>query len=271
MRIHYEADLGDGDPGHPMSLRAKVRQRLDAFWRDVAVGHERRDARACARILVNSLFSRESFARAYGLDSHVCYLGINTDLFQPTHATREPFVMGLSTISLHKDLQIAVRALATIPAPNRPALKWAGHIGDRRYQQETETLARELGVDLELLPSIDDASLIDHLNRATAMLFTSKLEPFGFAPLEANACGTPVVAIGEGGVRETVTDGVNGLVIANRDPIALGSAIQKLIEQPDLAERLGQNGLELVRSQWTWNKAVNDLENHLRDVVKQAR
>jgi len=73
---------------------------------------------------------------------------------------------------------------------------------------------------------VSDEELVEVLNRATALVYTSRLEPFGFAPLEANACATPVVAVAEGGVRETMRNGVNGILV-DREPEPIAHALQK--------------------------------------------
>jgi len=58
------------------------------------------------------------------------------------------------------------------------------------------------------------------------MVYSARLEPFGLAPLEANACATPVVAVAEGGVRESIRNGVNGVLISERRPHTAWHATQ---------------------------------------------
>jgi len=70
---------------------------------------------------------------------------------------------------------------------------------------------------------LSDLELIERYRRAALCLLTSRLEPLGLTAMEAAACGTPVVAVCEGGYRETVVDGTTGL-LADRDPEALGAA-----------------------------------------------
>lgn len=216
---------------------------------------------------MNSFFSRESVLRAYGLDSKVCYLGIDTNLFQPQEVTRENFIVGLGGIYYSKGIDRAISALGTIPKNSRPDLVWIGNLHEKPYQREMEALAASLGVNLHLKIRVTDGELVDYLNRATAMIYTSRLEPFGFAPLEANACGTPVVAIAEGGVRETVKEEINGFLINDDDPIALGQAILKLIDNPDLTQAMSQQAREYVLNNWTWDKAIDRLEKYLIDYL----
>jgi len=113
---------------------------------------------------------------------------------------------------------------------------------------------------------VSNDELVDVLNRASMMVYAPRLEPFGFVPLEANACALPVVAVGEGGVRETVVDGLNGLLVES-DEDALARAVERLRDDAPTAARLGRQGQALVASRWTQKAAIDRLEHHLREVV----
>jgi glycosyltransferase involved in cell wall biosynthesis len=218
------------------------------------------NAAAFNRILVNSFFSRESILRAYGLDSDVCYLGINTDLFVDQRLERTKTVVGLGSFTSAKNIRLCIEALSLIRHPG-PKLVWVGN-AVTSYLDEMCVLARQRNVDFEPKVSITDEELIDILNRAQAMLYAPRLEPFGLAPLEANACGVPVVAVGEGGVRETILDGVTGLMVDN-DPATLASAIVELVDNPPLARELGMNARLNVEKNWSMVAAIDRLEQRL--------
>jgi glycosyltransferase involved in cell wall biosynthesis len=98
------------------------------------------------------------------------------------------------------------------------------------------------------------------------MVYAPRLEPFGLAPLEANACGLPVVAVAEGGVRETIIDGVNGFLVQHQ-PQMMAHAIQRLTQDKDLVACLSKNGLEIVQEKWSLNSAVERLERELTQVA----
>ena len=99
------------------------------------------------------------------------------------------------------------------------------------------------------------------------MIYVPRLEPFGLAPLEASACGTPVVAVAEGGIRESLTHMESALLIPGRDPVALGRAVLSLLDNPELAIRLGERGRESVRTNWTWDAAIDRLEGYLQSTA----
>jgi glycosyltransferase involved in cell wall biosynthesis len=242
------------------SLKAAIQDsRSLRNWR-LQAREEVDNAAAFNRILVNSYFSRESILRAYGLDSDVCYLGINTDLFVDRRLERTNTVVGLGSFTRAKNIRLCIEALCLIPHP-RPKLVWVGNTATS-YLDEMCVLARERNVDFEPNVSILDEELLDILNRAQAMLYAPWLEPFGLAPLEANACGVPVIAVAEGGVRETIVDGITGLLI-EKDPASMASAISKLVSNPTLARELGMNARQNVEKNWSMVAAIDRLEQRL--------
>ena len=226
--------------------------------------------RALDGLLVNSRFSRESFMRAYGVDSKVCYLGIDTAQFRDLGLPRERVILGLGSFHAAKGIDLAIRAVSLLPEP-RPALEWIGNADSVGYLAEMSALAASLGVDFRPRLRVEDAVILDRLNRAMLMIYTSKLEPFGYAPLEANACGTPVVAVAEGGVRETIIDGENGLLVDDRDPEALAAAVRRLLDDPALARALGSRGVAVVGQRWTVEESVRRVERHLVRTLEGSR
>ncbi len=231
-------------------------QRLRVLARD-----ERLNATAFDLILVNSYFSRETLLRLYGLDSTVCYLGVDTQLFVNHQHARENFVVGVGQLTPSKNVEFVIKAVAKIGIP-RPRLVWIANMGADWYYEKMRSLAESYEVTFEARASIDDNELVDILNRATAMVYAPRLEPFGLAPLEANACGLPVVAVAEGGVRETIIDGVNGFLVQHQ-PQMMAQAIQRLAHDKDLAAQLSKNGSKIVQEKWSVNSAVERLERQL--------
>jgi glycosyltransferase involved in cell wall biosynthesis len=227
------------------------------------------NAKTFDAVLVNSFYSRESILRAYGLDAKVCYLGVDAARFVDLNLPRENYAVGLGAFVKLKNVEFAIRSLAAVPRP-RPRLVWIGNAAEPAYLEDMKRLAATLDVDFEPLVKIDDDELVKVLNRAAFMIYCSRLEPFGFAPLEANACATPVLAVAEGGVRESIVDGVNGLLLDN-DPRAMAAAITRLSHDPEYARRLGQRARQQVVEQWSLEAAVERLEQRLRAAFDDQR
>lgn len=272
-RVLYEAqpelpwiasNVGSGGPNPVRWLRAVKDGR--ELRRIRLLGRlELENARAFDMILVNSRFSRESVLRAYGIDARVCYLGVDTDTFVPQHKPREDFVVGLGSVTHAKNIAFVVEAIGQLPEP-RPRLVWIGNASEPAYKDHVIELANRLGVTLDLKLRVSDAELVDILNRARTMAYAPRLEPFGFAPLEANACGLPVVAVAEGGLRETVVDGVNGVLVENT-PRAMAEAVQRLISDPAYAAELGEHARRITEERWSLNAAIDRLEQRLHEAI----
>jgi glycosyltransferase involved in cell wall biosynthesis len=205
--------------------------------------------------------------RSYNLDTKVCYLGIDTNLFSNQGLMREDFVVGLGELRPHKNVHFIIEALAAVPSP-RPQLVWIGNASDEAYLQEMKQLAKKHSVEFETKVNISNEDLRNILNRAKMMLYASRLEPFGFAPLEANACGLPVIAVAEGGVRETIIDGVNGLLVEHTQE-AMAAAIRRLLADGDYATQLGINGQRLVMERWSLSASLDRLEQNFKNTQKE--
>jgi glycosyltransferase involved in cell wall biosynthesis len=94
---------------------------------------------------------------------------------------------------------------------------------------------------------------------ADVFVSTPWYEPFGITPLEAMACGTPVIGSDVGGIRWTVLDGVTGYLVPPREPCALAQRLDLLRANPALAAALGRAGTRRVRSLFTWERVAGDL------------
>lgn len=254
----------------PGNLKRFPRDFMQTQGLRVQAREEARNAKAFDAILVNSLFSRESLLRAYGVNAKVCYLGIDTNKFVNRHLDREPFVVGVGSLMRHKNIKFAVEAVAKISMAKvnvpRPRIVWIGNASEPSYVKELAQIARAAGIVFEPKVRIDDAELVELLNRAMMMVYAPRLEPFGYAPLEANACGAPVIAVAEGGVRETVVNDFNGLLVES-EPQAMAAAIEKLMNDQAEARRLGETGCEFVNKQWSLNAAIDRLEHRFAEVI----
>jgi glycosyltransferase involved in cell wall biosynthesis len=242
--------LGSGARAHAIRIQAR---------------EEMHNARAFDQILVNSRFSRESVLRAYGLDSIVCYLGIDTARFENHAGPREPVALSVGQLSLHKNPEFVIRAVAM--SRTKPVLRWIANDVSPGYPEHVHGLASQLGVTLDLRVNVSDEELIRHYQQSSVLLYAPRLEPFGYAPLEANACGMPAVGIAEGGLRETIVDGTNGILVDDIHGMAV--ALDSLLQNPEYARQLGQSGAGIVRRTWTTEAATGRLEEHLRTLIAQ--
>lgn len=241
---------------------------LPALYRRTLATLDRRSAAAASLILVNSAYSRESLYRIYGVSAKICYLGVDVQRFRPLALPRENFVVSVGALIANKGFDFLIQSLAHIDASSRPCLALVSNQVDEREQAYLASLAQSLAVKVKFLPRVTDDELVRLYNRAAATLYAPVLEPFGFVPIESMACATPVVGVFEGGVRESVTAGVTGL-LAQRDPFEFAEAIQRVLRDPVWAQELGNNGLRHVQQHWTWEATAERVERALALVCRK--
>ncbi|MEI2608548.1 MAG: glycosyltransferase [Candidatus Promineifilaceae bacterium] len=115
-------------------------------------------------------------------------------------------------------------------------------------------LALKHGVNLSFRVDVSESELVELYNRARAFVYAPILEPFGLTPVEAMACGLPVVAVREGGVRESVVNEQTGFLV-DRDPVKFALKLTQLLQDDYLGNQLGKNGRKHVMDCWTWPHA----------------
>ena len=270
-QLPWAAPQREYRPSSPHYWSQLARELLNLHGKRVQVREELAWVKSYDQILVNSLFSRETLLRTYNLDSRVCYLGIDTENFYPTGAAKEPFVIGLGNIDFNKRPLLAIQTIGAISAGDRPKLVWVGNYAEPDYLEILKKEADKLGVDFAFKVLIPDKELHDLLSRAAVMIYTSHLEPFGYAPLEANACGTGVVAIAEGGVREAVGNPASGILVSNSDPEELAIALLKFTSNPGFAAEFGRKARTYVQEHWSQAKAMDRLEAEMERLLKTPR
>ncbi len=152
--------------------------------------------------------------RYYNRQASVVYPPVDTEFYSPDGTTPEPFALIVSALVPYKRIELAVEAcdLAHLP------LKI---VGDGPQRSALERLARGRAQFLGRVPNDEVRELY---RRASVVLLPGE-EDFGIVPLEAQACGRPVVALNKGGARETVVPGITGVLVDDLSVDAFAAGI----------------------------------------------
>ncbi|AHG90493.1 glycosyl transferase group 1 [Gemmatirosa kalamazoonensis] len=211
----------------PLYLRAHGMRGLKAVLARVMLARMRVwDAIAAARVdafVACSRFVARRCEVCYRRDAAVLHPPVDVDFYTPDpRVPREDFHLAASRLTPFKRLDLAVEAFNGMPDRRLVV------IGDGPERRRIERLA---GPNVTLLGRVSDAVLRDHMRRARSFVFTAP-EDFGIVMAEAQACGTPVVALGRGGAREIVRDlheeRPTGVLFAEQTAESLRDAIRRL-------------------------------------------
>jgi len=196
--MRYAWQMREAYFGHVKGLRGRLLGRLLDELRD----WDRRAAARVTHFLTNGRTVQARIRECYGRDSVVIHPPADTEYYTPAPVPREGFYLVVSALAPYKRIDLAAAACARL---GRPLVV----IGSG---QDAARLAGLAGPDVRLLGWQSDEVIRDHLRRCKALLFPGE-EDFGIVPVEAMACGTPVIALGKGGATETVvpTDAAGGV------------------------------------------------------------
>jgi len=188
--------------------------------------------------------------------------GVDTRQFLPTGpvARRDgrPRLLAVAPLAEGNGLDTIVRSLAQVPDAE---LVIAGgppraELDKDRVHRELMRLATGLGVAdrVRFTGRVSRADMPALLRSADLLVHVSVHEPFGMVPLEAMACGTPVVASAVGSHRDTVIDGTTGVLVPPGEPRLLARRIRQLLASPMLLEGYGIAAVDRVRSRYSWER-----------------
>ena len=192
--------------------------------------------------------------------------GVDLKLFKPDGpmAPRGSHyrIVSVGRFVARKGFDLAVRALPGIP---NAELVIVGGPPPSELENDPEAvrlrqLARELGVSdrVKLCGSVARADMPAVLRSADVVACTPWYEPFGIVPLEAMACGIPVVASAVGGMLDTVVHDVTGRLVPPKRPDLLADAVAGLLRDEFLRKSLGAAGRDRARSRYSWDRIAAD-------------
>jgi glycosyltransferase involved in cell wall biosynthesis len=143
-------------------------------------------------------------------------------------------------------------------------------VGSGPLRNELIGLAEKLGIAsrVEFRPHVPHDQVPAELSELDIYFALSRSESFGVAVIEASACELPVIVSDVGGLPEVVKDGVTGFVVPSENPEAAAQAMEKLVLDPGLRQRMGQAGRANVSQSYSWNRNVEKMISVYTDVVE---
>jgi glycosyltransferase involved in cell wall biosynthesis len=175
-----------------------------------------RTAAGVDHFVANSHFIRRRISKVYGRVADVIYPPVDVESFSQCD-DKEQFYLAASRLVPYKRIDAIVEAFVAMPSRHLVVIGDGPDMGKLRALANGHT-------NIEILGYQPFEVLKDHMQRAKAFIFAAE-EDFGIIPVEAQACGTPVIAYGKGGSLETVRGGVTGVFFAEQSASAIQAAV----------------------------------------------
>ncbi len=212
----------------------------EVVTRKIRKAVDKRNVIAADFILAISNYTANNIKKAYGRKAIVCYPGVDLEMFHPQklHKKYDILFVGDKTDDEGYGLLFEIEKLFT-------------------KKLITKIISRKNSKF-----SLSDQMLAKKYNSAKIVICLAYNEPFGLIPLEAMACGVPVVAVNEGGYKETIVDGRTGFLVA-RDAKLVEQKLDYLLKNEKVRLRMGENSRKHVEENWTWDKNTKELETFL--------
>ncbi len=197
---------------------------------------DKKNIKSANQVLVNSNFTKRNIFSAYNISSKVCYMGVDTNIFKPSKIKKTNDILYIGAYA-YSDGYTDLKKILSKNTQKYKVLILA---------QERKWIDNDL-----LLRSLYSQSKI--------ALALSHNEPFGLIPLEAMACGVPIIAINEGGYKESVVNGKTGFLVS-RNTVLLQKKINYLLKNKKILEKFSYESRSHILQNWTWEKNTRILE-----------
>lgn len=238
--------------GYEKELLFKEGNFVNRFYENITRGirkHiDRVNVQSADLILTTSKFMQSNIKKAYRRSSIVCCPGVDSQIFHPVSIKKENKILFMGNKNIIDGYFDVEKAINLINEKIRPKL-------------ELLTFSKK-GPKIK-----NDDRLVREYSSSLATVCADRKEPFGLKVLESLACGTPVVAVDDGGYRETVNNSKYGFLV-ERNPKEIAKKIIYLIRRPKKARLMGMSGRKDVIKNWNWQKHGEIVESNLAGLVR---
>jgi len=198
---------------------------------------------------------------------HVITQGLDHSLYKLGDKASNPQILYVGRLKRFKGIHFLIEAMKQViqVLPNAK-LSVAGR-GEPKLKAELRLLTKKMNLENEVafLDYVSDEKKVKLMQEAHTLVLPSRREGFGLVAIEANACGTPVIATDVPGLRDAVIDGKTGLLVPYGDVGALATAIKKVLIDEELRKSLSQNAVKWAKN-FNWDRTANEL----MDIIKES-
>ena len=180
---------------------------------------------------------------------------VDTETFRPNDNRKiDNLILFVARIIPTKGLDVLLKALFHLDIQTQVII--IGPVGDQSFFSYVQRLIRKVNDEtlheVTYIGPLYENDLIKWYQKAAIFAAPAIWEHFSISNLEALACGTPVISTPIGATPEVVKDGLNGMLVPPNEPLALASALEKLLKNETLRELYGRRGREIVENFFSW-------------------
>jgi len=208
-----------------------------------------------SKLFCNSKYSKQVLSKIYKRKFEILYPGVNEKYFIPGRAIKENLIICIGGINKIKNQIFLVKSLT--PILNKYKLVLIGN-GKNKYINKI----LDINKNIKIISNISDYKLRQYYQKAKLTCITSYREPFGLSSIESQACGTPVVAIDDGGTSETLENRKTGYVSRRNE----NEFLLKSIKAIENVYKMGKLGREYVLKKWTHNLTMKPFDDYIRSL-----
>lgn len=209
-------------------------------------------AKAAFQVVTFSNYMQSNVLRIYNRDSKIVRPGVDSSFFTPKACDRkaDDYVLSVGALWPFKGHEDAIRILGCLHSEIRPSLVIVADREYPGYSSKLLSLAQSLSVKVVISKGITDEVLRDLYRKAHAVLCCQRREPYGLVPLEAMACGTPVIARDEGGFSDNIIHNRTGYLYSGKAEDGAKLLLQ-ILTRPDSAACVISDAGKFIREERT--------------------
>jgi glycosyltransferase involved in cell wall biosynthesis len=221
-------------------------------------------------VIVYSNFVKRVFEKYFGLTPYVLMPPLDTDFFVPPADLHRKFesdvklILCVTRFHPHKEHELVVEAFKKYIKRKDVMLVIAGYVSDYKYFKYIKSLASN-DSRIKLIPNPSDEELLKLYQEATLFWYVHE-EHCATTPLEAMACGTPVVMLNKPGLNEVVKQGINGYLVNNLEE--LGRLTEKLLDNVEKLIEMGVNARKMAVEFYSYQVFENKLRNIIEMIIR---
>jgi D-inositol-3-phosphate glycosyltransferase len=213
-------------------------------------------------VIIPCGFNQKEF---YPADKNIAKRCLNLD-------EKDILILQLGRMVPRKGIDNVIRALPLINTPGKKVKLMivggeSGEPNDELHRLQALVSGLSLEEQVIFAGRKDRTELRCFYVAADVFITTPWYEPFGITPLEAMACGTPVIGANVGGIKHTVVDGKTGFLVPPKHPGVLADRISLLVNNQRLLDNMGKQALEHVHQHFTWEKVADKMLNLYQDLI----